>query len=229
MNEYTENVAFIDLAAQQAIIRKNINAAIKAVLDHGQYIMGPEVHEFETELRKFTGAKYALGCANGTDALSLVLMAWQVGPGDAVFVPSFTYVATAEAPAQLGATPFFVDVDADTFNIDVNSLKRAISDAEGAGLVPKVVIPVDLFGQPADIDTINDTAQAANLKILIDAAQGFGAVYKGRRVGTLGDATTTSFFPAKPLGCYGDGGAVFTNDEDLAGQINLCDFMVKEI
>ena len=220
MNEYTENVAFIDLAAQQAIIRKNINAAIKAVLDHGQYIMGPEVHEFETELRKFTGAKYALGCANGTDALSLVLMAWQVGPGDAVFVPSFTYVATAEAPAQLGATPFFVDVDADTFNIDVNSLKRAISDAEGAGLVPKVVIPVDLFGQPADIDAINDTAQAANLKILIDAAQGFGAVYKGRRVGTLGDATTTSFFPAKPLGCYGDGGAVFTNDEDLAGQIN---------
>lgn len=220
MNEYTENLAFIDLAAQQAVLRENIDAAIKGVLDHGQYIMGPEVVEFETELCNFTGAKHALGCANGTDALSLVLMAWQVGPGDAVFVPSFTYVATAEAPAQLGATPVFVDVDADTFNLDINSLKRAISESESAGLIPKVVIPVDLFGQPADIDPIYETAQTANLKVLIDAAQGFGAVYKGRRVGTLGDATTTSFFPAKPLGCYGDGGAVFTNDEDLAGQIN---------
>ena len=216
MNEYTENVAFIDLAAQQAGIRDKIDAAIKRVLDHGQYIMGPEVKNFEAELCRFTGAAHALGCANGTDALTLVLMAWQVGPGDAVFVPSFTYVATAEAPAQLGATPFFVDVDEHTFNLDSASLERAIDEARAASLTPKVVIPVDLFGQPADIDPICDIAQAAGMKVLVDGAQGFGGVYKGRRVGSLGDATTTSFFPAKPLGCYGDGGAVLTNDEELA-------------
>ena len=220
MSEYTENVAFIDLAAQQSQIRDKIDAAIKRVLDHGQYIMGPEVKEFEAQLCRFTGAKHALGCANGTDALTLVLMAWQVGPGDAVFVPSFTYVATAEAPAQLGATPFFVDVNPDTFNLDVAGLQQAIDEAKAAGLNPKVVIPVDLFGQPADFDPICDVAQTAGMKVLVDGAQGFGAIYKGYRVGSLGDATTTSFFPAKPLGCYGDGGAVFTNDDELAELIN---------
>ena len=220
MSEYTENVAFIDLAAQQSQIRHKIDAAIKRVLDHGQYIMGPEVEEFEAQLCRFTGAKYALGCANGTDALTLVLMAWQVGPGDAVFVPSFTYVATAEAPAQLGATPFFVDVNPDTFNLEVAGLQQAIDEAKAAGLNPKVVIPVDLFGQPADFDPICDVAQTAGMKVLVDGAQGFGAIYKGYRVGSLGDATTTSFFPAKPLGCYGDGGAVFTNDDELAELIN---------
>ena len=154
------------------------------------------------------------------DALTLVLMAWGIGPGDAVFVPSFTYVATAEAPAQLGATPFFVDVCEDTFNIDPQSFKQAVIDCRTLGLTPKVVIAVDLFGQPADIDTIADIAHAEGFKVLVDGAQSFGATSKGRRVGTLGDATTTSFFPAKPLGCYGDGGAVFTNNDEDAQLIN---------
>lgn len=220
MSEYTENVAFIDLAAQQAGIRDKLDVAIKAVLDHGQYIMGPEVKAFETELCTFTGANHALGCANGTDALSLVLMAWGIGPGDAVFVPSFTYVATAEAPAQLGATVFFVDVLEDTFNLDAESLKQAVVEAKQQGLTPAAVIPVDLFGQPCDYYSIEAVARESGLKILIDGAQSFGASYHGNRVGSLGDATTTSFFPAKPLGCYGDGGAVFTNDDELADLVN---------
>jgi dTDP-4-amino-4,6-dideoxygalactose transaminase len=220
MSEYSTPTQFIDLAAQQKLIRSQIDAAIKKVLDHGQYIMGPEVKEFEGQLREFTGAKHALTCANGTDALSLVLMAWGVGPEDAVFVPSFTYVATAEAPAQLGATPFFVDVLEDTFNIDPNSFKQAIIDCRKIGLNPSVVIAVDLFGQPADIDTITEIAHAENIKVLVDGAQSFGATSKGRRVGSMGDATTTSFFPAKPLGCYGDGGAVFTSNDNDAEVIN---------
>lgn len=220
MSEYTAPTQFIDLAAQQKLIRPQLEAAIKKVLDHGQYIMGPEVKEFEGQLREFTGAKHALTCANGTDALSLVMMAWGVGMGDAVFVPSFTYVATAEAPAQLGATPFFVDVLEDTFNIDPNSFKQAIIDCRKLGLNPSVVIAVDLFGQPADVDAIKEIAHAENIKVLVDAAQSYGATSKGRRVGSMGDATTTSFFPAKPLGCYGDGGAVFTNDDDDAHVIN---------
>jgi dTDP-4-amino-4,6-dideoxygalactose transaminase len=215
MSEYSAPTQFIDLAAQQRLIRPQLDAAIKKVLDHGQYIMGPEVKEFESQLREFTGAKHALTCANGTDALTLVLMAWGIGTGDAVFVPSFTYVATAEAPAQLGAIPFFVDVCQDTFNIDPHSFKQAILDCRKLGLNPAAVIPVDLFGQPADVDCITEIARADGIKVLVDGAQSFGAMSKGRRVGTMGDATTTSFFPAKPLGCYGDGGAVFTeNDED---------------
>ena len=215
MSEYSAPTQFIDLAAQQRLIRPQLDAAIKKVLDHGQYIMGPEVKEFESQLREFAGAKHALTCANGTDALTLVLMAWGVGPGDAVFVPSFTYVATAEAPAQLGATPFFVDVAEDTFNIDPGSFKQAILDSRKLGLNPSVVIAVDLFGQPADVDAITEIAHAEKIKVLIDGAQSFGGTSKGRKVGSMGDATTTSFFPAKPLGCYGDGGAVFTsNDED---------------
>ncbi len=220
MSEYSENLAFIDLKAQQLGIRENLEAAITSVLDHGQYIMGPEVRELEEQLSSRTEAKHVLTCANGTDALSLVLMAWGVGPGDAVFVPAFTYVATAEAPAQLGATAFFVDVDTGTFNIDPRSLQQAIGEARSFGLRPVVIIAVDLFGQPADFDLIKAIAEVEGLKVLIDAAQSFGATYKNRAVGALGDATTTSFFPAKPLGCYGDGGAVFTQDDKTAELIN---------
>ena len=220
MSEYSVSTQFIDLAAQQKLIRPDLEAAILKVLDHGQYIMGPEVKEFEAQLREFTGASHALTCANGTDALTLVLMAWGVGPGDAVFVPSFTYVATAESPAQLGATPFFVDVCADTFNIDPHSFKQAVIDCRALGLNPKVVIAVDLFGQPADIDFVTEIAHAENIKVLVDGAQSFGATSKGRRVGSMGDAATTSFFPAKPFGCYGDGGAVFTNNDEDSEIIN---------
>ena len=220
MSEYSAPVQFIDLAAQQAKIRNKIDAAISRVLDHCQYIMGPEVKQFENDLKDFTGVAHALSCANGTDALTLVMMAWGIGPGDAVFVPSFTYVASAETPAQLGATPFFVDVLEDSFNIDPASFAQAIDEAKSQGLRPAVVIPVDLFGQPADIDAITKIAHAANIKVLVDGAQSFGASSHSRKVGTMGDATTTSFFPAKPLGCYGDGGAVFTNDDALADLIN---------
>ncbi len=215
MNEYATPTQFIDLESQQGNIRAELETAILKVLDHGQYIMGPEVKTFESDLKSFTGSKNVITCANGTDAISLVLMAWKVGPGDAVFVPSFTYIATAEAPAQLGAIPFFVDVCEDTFNIDKNSFKRAIKEARDMNLNPKVVIPVDLFGQPADFYSINEIAKSENILVLTDAAQSFGATYHDKKVGLMGDATTTSFFPAKPLGCYGDGGAIFTqNDED---------------
>ena len=220
MNEYSAPINFIDLTEQQSYIRAELDLAIKKVLDHGQYIMGPEVKEFEKQLCNFTGAHHALTCANGTDALTLVLMAWEIGPGDAVFVPSFTYVASAEAPAQLGATPIFVDVCPNTFNIDPNSLKQAFLDCRKLGLRPSVIIAVDLFGQPSDIDGINNIALPEGIKVLIDGAQSFGASSKGRNVGMMGDATTTSFFPAKPLGCYGDGGAIFTNNNEDAEKIN---------
>ena len=220
MSEYSAPTQFIDLAAQQKLIRPQLDAAIKKVLDHGQYIMGPEVKEFESQLREFTGAKHALTCANGTDALTICLMAWGIGPGDAVFMPSFTYVATAETAAQLGATPFFVDICGDTFNIDPQSFKQAVIDCRNLGLRPAVVIAVDLFGQTADVDAITEIAHIQNIKVLVDGAQSFGATSKGRRVGTMGDATTTSFFPAKPLGCYGDGGAIFVQDAELANKIN---------
>lgn len=220
MSQYKESTKFIDLAAQQKTIRPQINDAIQRVLDHGTYIMGPEVKTFESALCDFTNARHSLTCANGTDALSLVLMAWGVGAGDAVFVPSFTYVATAESPAQLGATPFFVDVCEDTFNIDPESFKQAIIDANKLGLNPKAVIPVDLFGYPANVDSITQIAHENKIKVLVDGAQSFGGTLDGRPVGSMGDATTTSFFPAKPLGCYGDGGAVFTNNDKDAELIN---------
>ena len=216
MNSKKSKLEFIDLAAQQSCIKENIDAAIARVLSHGKYIMGPEVKQLERNLAEFTNTKYVLTCANGTDALTLVMMAWGVGPGDAVFVPSFTYVATAGTPAQLGATPFFVDVIEESFNINPTSFAQAIDEAKSKGLRPAVVIPVDLFGQPADVDSITEIATSEKIKILVDGAQSFGANSKGRMVGSMGHATTTSFFPAKPLGCYGDGGAVFTNDEDLA-------------
>ena len=220
MSEYTEKTKFIDLVTQQDRIRSNLEKAIKNVLDHGQYVMGPEVKEFEAELRTFTGSKFALTCANGTDALTLALMAWNIGPGDAVFVPAFTYVATAEAPAQLGATPFFVDVNEHDFNINIESLKQAIVDAKNLNLRPSVIISVDLFGYPSDFDLIKKISLDENIKLLIDGAQSFGGEYKNKRVGSMGDITTTSFFPAKPLGCYGDGGAIFTGDDELADKID---------
>src|SRR5262249_30021301 len=183
------------------------------VLNHCQFILGPEVRELEAALAAFCGAKHAISCASGTDALTLVLLARSVGPGDAVFCPSFTFAATAEAPALLGASPVFVDVDEATFNIDPESLERAVATAKKKGLKPKAVIPVDLFGLSADHDSVAEVAEAEDLFIIDDAAQGFGASYKGKKLGKFGLAATTSFFPAKPLGCYGDGGAVLTDDD----------------
>lgn len=209
-------IQFIDLKAQQLCIRPQIDAAIKRVLDHGAYIMGPEVYELEKQLAEFCGVKHAISCANGTDALGLGLMAKNVGPGDAIFVPSFTYAATAEVVAWMGATPVFIDSLEGTYNIDPVSLELGIQTARKLGLKPVGIIPVDLFGQPADYDAIQKIADEHNLWVLADGAQSFGASYKGRKVGNIGDMATTSFFPAKPLGCYGDGGAIFTNDDELA-------------
>jgi dTDP-4-amino-4,6-dideoxygalactose transaminase len=207
---------FIDLAAQQRRLRGELDRAIARVLDEGAYIMGPDVKSFEAELAEFCGARYAISCANGTDALLLALMAFGVGAGDAVFVPSFTFAATAEVVPFLGATPVFVDSHDDTFNIDVESLKRAIEEARTRGLRPKAVIPVDLFGLPADMHAIEAAAAEAGIEMICDSAQGFGGTIDGRMTGTFGRVTTTSFFPAKPLGCYGDGGALLTDDEELA-------------
>jgi dTDP-4-amino-4,6-dideoxygalactose transaminase len=212
-------IPFIDVAAQRRRLGGAIDAAIARVLGHCQFILGPEVREFERELAAFAGARHAVSCASGTDALTLVLLAKGVGPGDAVFCPSFTFAATVEAPALLGATPVFVDIEEATFNIDAKSLKRAIATVKKAGLTPKAVIPVDLFGLPADHDAIAEVARAEGLFVLDDAAQGFGASYKEKPLGTFGLATATSFFPAKPLGCYGDGGAVLTDDDALAETI----------
>jgi dTDP-4-amino-4,6-dideoxygalactose transaminase len=213
-------IEFIDLAAQQARIKSGLDVRIQGVLAHGKYIMGPEVAELEQGLAGFCGARFALGCANGTDALQLAIMALGAGPGDAVFCPSFTFAATAEIVPITGATPMFVDVRDDTYNMDVESLKSAIVHARRLGLNPKGVIPVDLFGLPADYDAIEPVARENGMWIIADSAQGFGATYKARRAGSIGDVATTSFFPAKPLGCYGDGGAVFTDDPDLRDLID---------
>ena len=212
-------IEFIDLKAQRDQIRDKISAAIDGVVEHGNFIMGKEVAEFESLFADFTGAKFVLGCANGTDALQLVLMAEGVGPGDAVFVPAMTYVATAEVVPLLGATPMFVDVLPDTFNMDPQSLIDAIGKAREMDLDPKVVIPVDLFGQPANYSAINPIAEQHGLVVVADAAQGMGGSLHGIRAGKLAAWTTTSFFPAKPLGCYGDGGAVMTDDPARADLI----------
>jgi dTDP-4-amino-4,6-dideoxygalactose transaminase len=211
---------FIDLAAQQARIKDRIDARIQTVLAHGGYIMGPEVKEFEAGLARFSGVKHALSCANGTDALQLALMALGVVAGDAVFCPTFTFAATAEIVPLFGATPVFVDVTETSFNMDPVSLERAIAEARRQGLRPAGVIPVDLFGLAADYDAIEAIATREGLWVVADSAQGYGALYKGRRTGSIGTIATTSFFPAKPLGCYGDGGAIFTNDDDLAKLID---------
>jgi dTDP-4-amino-4,6-dideoxygalactose transaminase len=218
MNQHMrpEPIPFIDLAAQRRRLGASVDEAVSRVLSHCQFIGGPEVSALEAELSKFSGAKHVVTCASGTDALLMVLMAKKVGPGDAVLCPSFTFCATGESVALTGATPVFVDVDEATFNMDAASLKRGIATARARGLKPVGVIPVDLFGQSADHDAIAAVAKAEGLFVLDDAAQGFGASYKGRRIGTFGLATATSFFPAKPLGCFGDGGAIFTDDDELA-------------
>jgi dTDP-4-amino-4,6-dideoxygalactose transaminase len=210
------SIPFIDLSAQRRRLGGAIDAAVARVLGHCQFILGPEVKTFETELAAFCGAKHVITCASGTDALVLALRARGIGPGDAVICPSFTFCATAEVVALVGATPVFVDVDASTFNIDAKGIAGAVAAAKRAGLTPKAVIPVDLFGLAADHAAVAAAAKADDLFILDDAAQGFGATFNNRRLGTFGHATATSFFPAKPLGCYGDGGAVMTDDGDLA-------------
>jgi dTDP-4-amino-4,6-dideoxygalactose transaminase len=210
---------FIDLAAQQARIKPRLDARIQAVLAHGGYIMGPEVGELETSLAAFCGARHALTCANGTDALQLALMALGTGSGDAVFCPTFTFASTAEVVPPTGATPVMVDVREDSYNLDVVSLERAIEHARQLGLRPAGIIPVDLFGLPADYDAIEAIAAREDMWIVADSAQGFGATYRRRMTGSIGTIATTSFFPAKPLGCYGDGGAIFTGDERLAALI----------
>lgn len=218
MNKHTapRPVSFIDVTEQRRVLGDKVDTAVSRVLQHCQFINGPEVTQLEADLAAFTGAKHVVACASGTDALLMVLLAKGIGPGDAVICPSFTFCATGEVVALLGATPVFADVDEETFNIDITSLKSAIAVARKAGLKPKAIIPVDLFGQPADHDAIAEVASAENLFVLDDAAQSFGATYKGKQLGTFGLATATSFFPAKPLGCYGDGGAIFTDDADFA-------------
>ena len=201
---------FIDLSAQQERIKDQINTNIQKVLAHGQYILGPEVTELEEKLSAYCGAKYCITCANGTDALQIALMALGIGVGDEVITPGFTYIATAETVALLGAKPVYVDVDAKTYNLDVNQLENAITPKT------KAIIPVSLYGQCADFDEINAIAAKYNLPVIEDAAQSFGASYKGKKSCNLTTIGCTSFFPSKPLGCYGDGGAIFTNDEELA-------------
>lgn len=205
---------FIDLRAQYEVLKDQINENIQAVLNSGQYMMGDFVKQLEEELANYVGAKYCVTCANGTDALSLALMVWDIKKGDAVFLPSFTFYSTAEVVSLLGATPIFVDTDPRTFNIDTVKLEKAIQQVKKDGkLTAKVIIPVDLFGLPANYDEIIKIAEAHSLLILEDAAQGFGGSLHGKMAGSFGDISTTSFFPAKPLGCYGDGGAIFTDNK----------------
>ena len=221
MNQHMppEPVPLFDIGAQRRRLGKSIDEALGRVLAHCQFVSGPEVTALEQALAEFCGARHVVTCASGTDALLMVLMAEGIGRGDAVLCPSFTFCATAEAVALTGATPVLVDVDAATFNISAASLKIGIATARKRGLKPRAVIPVDLFGQCVDHDAISAVAEAEGLFVLDDAAQGFGASYKGRRLGTFGRATATSFFPTKPLGCYGDGGAIFTDDADLAAKL----------
>jgi UDP-2-acetamido-2-deoxy-ribo-hexuluronate aminotransferase len=206
-------IPFIDLAAQQERLRPEIDVAIARVLAHGQYILGPEVAELEERLAAYTGADHCISCANGTDALQIALMALGIGPGDEVITPGFSYVATAEAAALLGAKPVYVDIDPVSYNLDPNLLEGAITPRTRA------IIPVSLYGQPADFDAINAVAARHGLCVIEDGAQSFGAVYKGRRSCNLSTIACTSFFPSKPLGCYGDGGAIFTSDPELARRL----------
>ena len=210
------DISFIDLDAQEKVIGKKLEGAVETVLQHKKFINGPEVSVFEESLAKFANVNNAITCGSGTDALLLPLMAIGIGEGDAVFVPSFTFVATAEVVSLLKATPFFVDVDMQTFNIDPEILRNAIIASKKMGLKPKVIIPVDLFGQPACYEQINEIAEEFSLNVISDAAQSFGAKQGGKPVGGLAHITSTSFFPSKPLGCYGDGGAILTDDKPLA-------------
>lgn len=208
---------FRDLKKQYHVLKTQIDAAIAEVLEASNYISGRQVSELEQELSDYVGVKHCITCANGTDALSLALMVWGIGEGDAVFVPDFTFFSSAETAAYEGATPVFTDILEDTFNMDPDSLERVIQAVLKEGrLKPRVIVTVDLFGLPADYERIRKIADRYGLYILEDAAQGFGGVYHGARAGSFGDISTTSFFPAKPLGCYGDGGAVFTDRDDWA-------------
>ena len=206
---------FIDLLSQKERIRTALLHRIESILDSGHFIMGPEVTELESRLAAYVGSRYCISCSSGTDALLMPLLAKGIGPGDAVFTTPFTFVATAEVISLVGATPVFVDVSADTFNINPELIGRAIEEAVAQGLKPKAIIPVDLFGLPADYTRIQAVADAYRLWILEDAAQSFGGSFNGRKAGSFGLVGATSFFPAKPLGCYGDGGAIFTDDEEL--------------
>jgi UDP-2-acetamido-2-deoxy-ribo-hexuluronate aminotransferase len=224
---------FIDLPAQQRRIRDKIEDNLRAVLDHGKYVMGPEIQELEQRLSGYVGAKHAMGCASGTDALMLALMAYEVGPGDAIFTTPFTFIATAEVISLLGATPVFVDIDPLTFNIDPLKLEQAVEALKSgdfskhpfpkvpspSSLNPRGIIAVDLFGLPADYDRISDIAAGHGLFVIEDAAQSFGGEYKGKRTCSFGDIACTSFFPAKPLGCYGDGGMCFTDHDALVDRM----------
>ena len=205
-----QKMEFTDLAAQQLRIKAEIDAGIQRVLAHGKYILGPEVSELEERLSEFTGAKYCITCANGTDALQIAQMAIGIGVGDEVILPGFTYIATAETIALLGATPVYVDVDPQTYNIDVSQIEAAITPKT------KAIIPVSLYGQCAEYEAINAIAKKRGLVVIEDAAQSLGASVNGVRSGNATTISCTSFFPSKPLGCYGDGGAIFTNDEELA-------------
>ena len=208
-------IAFIDLSAQRRRLGARIDRAVARVLDHGRFILGPEVAELEERLQTFSGARHCITCANGTDAIELALSALKIGPGDAVVVPAFSYVATAEAVLRVGAVPIFADVDMVTFNLCPRSTEAAIKAGKELGLSVRCIMPVDLFGQPADYAALREIARLHDLKIVADAAQSFGARQAGHGVGSLADVTTTSFYPSKPLGCYGDGGAIFTDDAAL--------------
>ncbi|CAM4014790.1 UDP-2-acetamido-2-deoxy-3-oxo-D-glucuronate aminotransferase [Pseudomonas reidholzensis] len=203
-------IEFIDLKAQQSILKTKIDAGIQRVLEHGQYILGPEVEQLEAQLASFVGAKYCITCANGTDALQIAQMALGIGPGDEVITPGFTYIATAETVALLGAKPVYVDIDPNTYNLNPALLEAAITPRT------KAIIPVSLYGQCADLDAINAIAAKHGIAVIEDAAQSFGATYRGKRSCNVSTISCTSFFPSKPLGCYGDGGAIFTNDDELA-------------
>ncbi|MFY8162126.1 MAG: DegT/DnrJ/EryC1/StrS family aminotransferase [Candidatus Kapaibacteriota bacterium] len=208
---------FIDLKAQYNRLKADIDQRVLNVLNHGAYVFGPEIAEMEKKLADHAGVKHCLSCASGTDALLIPLMAWGVKPGDAVFVPSFTFISTAEVVSLLGATPIFVEVEEHTFNIDVKHLEVMINRVLAEGkLIPKVIVPVDLFGLTADYSAIEKVAEKYNLLIMEDSAQGFGGKINGKVAGSFGQVSATSFYPAKPLGCYGDGGAIFTNDDELA-------------
>ena len=215
-----KSINFIDLGAQQIRLKSTIKDRINSVLSHGKYIMGPEVLEFENAISDYTNSEYVASCGSGTDALVLALMSYGIGPGDIVFCPAFTFPATAEAIAILGAVPYFVDVNEDTFNLSLDSLQKAIMETKKEKEYKlKAVITVDLYGLPTNYNELKEITQNNNLKLIADAAQSFGASYFDKKVGSLADATCVSFFPAKPLGCYGDGGAVITNDKYISEKI----------
>jgi dTDP-4-amino-4,6-dideoxygalactose transaminase len=218
LKEKIKNIAFLDLHAQRQYLGDKIPHAIEKVLDHGNYILGPEVIELEEKLRAYTQAEDVITCGNGTDALRLLLMTHKIGPGDAVFVPTFTFASTAEVVADSKATPVFIDICPHTFNMDPNSLQQAIETLDKK-LTPRGIIAVDLFGLPAEYSTIQEIADKYQLWVIADAAQSFGGAIKDKKVGSLAQVTATSFFPSKPLSCYGDGGAIFTNDKNLGNLI----------